>query len=112
VGVDQTNKQTVRGVLTDNVDYLLQDQAELDDQRLRVIDDRTLKSIVSTNDSEQVVKQPLLVRSLNSIYTNSTRIPQKTVISGSVRYEFQTSSSFESSFEFLLGELFVTKFTG
>ena len=50
---------------TDNVDDLLEDETELDDEGFRLVDDRTLKVIVATIDTEQIFKQPFLVRSLH-----------------------------------------------
>jgi len=54
-------------VNTDDVDDLLQNEPELDDERRGVVDDRSFQSVVAARRAEQVVEQPLLVRSLHCL---------------------------------------------
>jgi len=76
----ETNRKTDRRqALTNDVDELLQDQAELDDECFGVIVDRTLESIVSSSCAEQFIKQPLLVRSLDRLCTHVTNDSDFTV---------------------------------
>ena len=75
------DRQTDRRMLTDDVDDLLKNQTELDDQCFGFIEYRTLESIVSTSDAEQVVQQTLLVRSLDGLYTHSGHTRRTVILS-------------------------------
>jgi len=58
----------VKRVITNDVYYLLQDQTKVDYKCIRFIEDRTFKTVVASCDAEQIIKQPLLVRSLDGLY--------------------------------------------
>jgi len=69
IPVEQTDRQRTieMSVNTDDVDDLLQNEPELDDERRGVVDDRSFQSVVAARRAEQVVEQPLLVRSLHCL---------------------------------------------
>ena len=57
-----------------HVDDLLQDQAECDGERLRLVGDRSLQSVVVARVSQQIVQQSLLVSAAAAFCSSFIRL--------------------------------------